>query len=163
MLRGTQRNAVPRAAVQALNRDVVTVQTRVRRDIARATSLKQAAIRRHMRIIRARRGDLRATLIAEAWAPNLASFAAREVPEGVRAKVWGRNQLHRGAFLGNQQRTAFARTSPRRLPIKALRGPSLRRTFIRRAIRESMVQTASERWAIEFDRALRFQLRRFNR
>lgn len=163
MLFGLEKKAVPKAARQSINRTIKTVQTRAVRQISRETSLQQKLMRRRMRIIQARGGRMLATLIAEAWSPNLASFNARQTKQGVRARVWGASKLHRGAFMANQGRTVFRRTSKKRLPIDALHGPSLRKHFLRRHINRAMREVAAERWPIEMQRALARQIKLINR
>lgn len=163
MLFGVEKKAVPKAAGQALNRVIGTVRTRSVRQVSKETGLKQAAMRRHMRLIKSRRGRMSATLIAESYAPNLTNFSARPTKAGVRARVYQQSVEHKGAFMAARGRPVFKRVGDKRLPIKGLRGPSLRRSYLQGHIRKAMRGTGAERWSIEMDRSLKRQIALVNR
>jgi len=168
-----QKKAVPKAASMAINRVAITVRKESVRGISKATSLKQKRVREAVVIaVKARRTNLVAVVQARPKGINLIEFVTRgkQVPSafrrkaGVSAKAWGERKVYKGSFVGRGRNSGkplvFARTSAQPKPLKTIHGPSIPRTFVQEEINRVMVATASRRWPIEFDRALRFALSR---
>lgn len=161
-LNRAQRQAIPTAAQQALNRTVRTVRTKATREISKDTSIKQKEVRGRLRIRNASKGRLKASLTADRYTPNLGEFAARQGRHGVIAKAWGQRRAYRGTFLTPRHK-AVKRLGRARFPLEPVFGPNLRGAFLEKRIVRLMRKTASERFRIEFERSLKNQLRRFNR
>ncbi|MDH5528029.1 MAG: phage tail protein [Nitrospirota bacterium] len=168
-----QKKAVPKAASMAINRVAITVRKESVRGISKATSLKQKRVREAVVIaVKARRTHLVAVVAARPKGINLIEFVTKgkRVPNafrrkaGVSAKAWGERKVYKGSFVGRGRNSGkplvFARTSAQPRPLKTIHGPSIPRTFVQEEINRVMVATASRRWPIEFDRALRFALSR---
>ena len=64
-----------------------------------------------------------------------------------------------GSFIGNQGRTVFVRTGKDRLPIKAVNTIDVPQMFNTRRINQAVQRIMQERFATNFDRALRDVLR----
>lgn len=180
MLSDMENRAVDTAAQQALNRVITSVRGEAVNQLYRDTGIQKKLIREKLRLKKATRGDLQAVLDAEpAKAVNLIQYVApaNRKPnhfnkklksgkyryEGVRARAWGKPKTYKGTFIGTGrggQPLVFARTGAGRQPIKAISGPSPRRSFVREAIQRVMTEHARARWVVEFQRALDNQLRR---
>ncbi|MDH5528254.1 MAG: phage tail protein [Nitrospirota bacterium] len=172
-LTAVQKKAVPKAASMAMNRVTITVRKDSVRGISRATALKQKRVREAVVIaVKARRSHLVAVVAARPKRINLIEFVTKgkQVPgafrrqTGVSAKAWAGRKVYKGTFIGRGKSSGkplvFARTSTHPKPLKAIHGPSIPRTFVQEEINRVMVETASRRWPIEFDRALKFALSR---
>lgn len=159
-LAGLSTQVVEPAAAAALNRVAVTTRRVAIKSIVDETGIRANAVRQRINISRANRNQLEARLKAQAYAPNLANYAARQVKGGVSANAWRNRKVYRGSFLAPKKRLVFTRVGPKRLPIKALRGPSVRKQFMRLPSERVMRQTIAERWPIEFAREVRFRLDR---
>lgn len=153
---------VQKAAMMALNKVAGSVRTEATRNIAKASGMKVSDVKAKMPVIRANRFNLTAQVKAEPWSPNLIRYGARETKKGVSAKAWGKRKVYKGAFIGNQGRTVFARVGKERLPIKALHGPSVPKEFMREANIAAMRSVITKRFPLEFDRAMQQRLRRKN-
>ena len=150
-----ERKYVPQAASAAINRVATSARAEAVREIARKTGLTQAEVRKHVDIVTANRGNLEATIVAKAWSPNLIRYKARQTPQGVVASPWRNKRTHKGTFIGNQGRTVFVRQGKARLPLKPVRGPSVRKEFLQGYAIKAMEKKVAERFGLEFDRALR--------
>ncbi len=59
-------------------------------------------------------------------------FGARQFAYGVRAKVWGKHQQYRSAFIVHKfAGGAYKRLTPRRFPIRQLYGPSVGKELVK--------------------------------
>jgi hypothetical protein len=154
-LKDIEKNVVPRAAAATINKVAVSARAEAVRQIARETGIPQAEVRKRIDIVgRASKYKLEAVITARPWSPNLIRFKAREVRQGVAASAWRKRKVYKGAFIGNKGRTVFARTSKDRLPIKPLRGPSVRVEFLRGYALKAMQRKIDERFNVEFERAM---------
>ncbi|MBI5135792.1 MAG: phage tail protein [Nitrospirae bacterium] len=171
-LTGLRKKAVPKAASMAINRVADTVRSRGVKAISGITSLKQKRVREAVVIaVKARRSNLTAVIRAKRSGINLIEFVAgaKRVPgafrrqAGVSAKAWGQRKVYKGTFIGKGPKSGklivAARTSKARGPLKGIAGPSVPRVFISEEVRREMLNTARQRWPIEFERALRVALR----
>ena len=71
-------------------------------------------------------GDARDTDHRHRPTPALSVFGAKQFSYGVRAKIWGRAQTYRSAFIvGRFGGNVFKRTSKARFPIEQLWGPAV--------------------------------------
>ena len=178
----TYPNAAKRASMRALNLAIRKTNTQAVRRIAKETSLKQKLVRKNIKQLKASPGFLRAKLIAQAFAPNLVEFMTGPAVErslvrkrrrgrgsaappgaGVRARAWGKSRVYKGTFVGRGRNSGkllvFTRTGPTRTAVlKAVRGPSVRRTFMDEQIFAAMRSTARDTFLKELDRQVRLIL-----
>lgn len=151
-----QRSAVPKAANRALNRIVGPTKTKAASSITKQTAFKSKEVRDHLIVRRSNWRTLKASITAERYSPNLIHYGAIKAGRGVKAKPYRKRRVFKGAFIANQGRTVFKRTSPRRLPIKKVYGPSVRAEFKRDDIRRIYATKAAQRWRPEFYQALNY-------
>lgn len=163
------------AQVQALNRTADAVRTGAGREIRAVYNIKLRAVRAASRIVRARRGELspRAEVSFAGRSINLAEFDPRQRPVKtargkrfavtVKVKVQGPRKLVAGGFLGvhgsSGYRGVFKRAGRDRYPIRTLRSVSIPRALEVKAITAAILKLADERYRVNFDAALRNQLR----
>lgn len=176
MLTDVQKKIVPKAATAALNRTIKQVQTQSVKEVSAITKLKAKDIRENMKQYKASWNRLQASIHAQPYAPNLINFKAKEKAKpkrkrknwqgGVYASAWGKRKLYRGAFIANKGRTVFTREikggqKVGRLPIKALKGPSLPRTFVQPKVNKAMHQVADRVWRQRFKHELDRRLKKY--
>lgn len=149
-----------KAVAMALNRTAATARSRATKAISAETGIKQASIREKLQIVRATRTALRAEIQAHKYAPNLIHYTARQTKAGVSANAWRKRKVYKHTFIGNKGRTVFHREGKARLPIKPVYGPSIPRTFMQRTTNRVLRETVAERFPIEFERALKVELRK---
>lgn len=161
---------VDRAAGQALNKVASSAKTQAVRSIAAQTGLKQKSFRQRVRIWqRANANRLHASVRALPFAPNLILFRAKRSPRGVIAQAWRKTTLYRSAFFIRPtqggaivaKRTGVPRGT--RGHLEWIYGPSVPSTFVQTETDQAMKAKVRERWPLEFDRALRRAIERFNR
>ncbi len=150
---------VQAVATMTLNKVAGSVKTETARRIARETGMKVREVSERIPITRATRFNLTAAVRAEPWSPNLIRYGARQTKQGVSAAAWRKRKVYRGAFIGNKGRTVFTRTSRARLPIKALHGPSIPRTFIQAHNLAAIRDVVTTRFPLEYERAMRQRMR----
>jgi len=158
-----QKQVVPKATVRSINRTLDQVNVRVARIIAKEMGMKVGAVKKRLKKIKATRGRFVAKLRPHHWTPNLIEFGARSLKnKGVSHKAWGNRQKTRGAFIGkgrtSGKRLVYARTTENRYPIKALYGPTLRKTFIEDRIMKVMKMMAKGRFPKNFNADFRYYL-----
>jgi len=178
-----QRGLCDKAAVMALNKTVAKGKTEMGRAIRSEFAIKAADVRPRLQVIRARRGKLVAELNPFASARrgrslNLIRFLENKVTmaEGRRRKKSGTQNVLRfkikkgsapktikGAFVGNKGRTVFRRTGKERLPIEAVSTIDVPQMFNTKRINKRVVAKIQKDFPIEFERAARLVLRRFNK
>lgn len=143
------RTQVRAAASRAINRAIDTARTHSGRAVASATKIKVREVRQRMSIVGSTPANLRATLTAHPYAPNLSRFRASENKAGVAATAWEGRKTYRHAFIMPSGKVV-TRTGKGRTPLKGLRGPSVPRTFVRDEIMESTEAAAYARFRKEF-------------
>jgi len=148
------------AAVAALNKVAVTARAQAARSISQQSGLPVNQVRERVPLARANRYTLEAAISARKYAPNLIRYSARQTKPGVSANAWRQRKVYRGTFIANKGRTVFARVGPERLPIKAVYGPSVPRTFIKDETLRAISTTVATRFPLELERALRALLRK---
>ncbi len=165
MLHNIRNHDVARAASRALNRTASQVRTAavkdLKADIGHATGLGSAAIRKNIRITKAKPGKLIAVLTPSGHAIPLINFSARQVAAGVSHKAWDRRQIATHAFIATMpsgHRGVFTRKGKKRLPIRELYGPSLPKEFSHRKILEALRRRAIVAWPKNFQNELNYYL-----
>lgn len=152
-LRAEQRR-YDRALRMAVNRAGSSAKTHGIRVVARETGLRQADIRAATRFNKMFGDKLDASIEMSGGARNLIRFQARQTRAGVSARAWGKRKVYRGTFIANDGHTVFKRKSSKRLPISAVYGPGVARTFGRKDVADEVIKKFNGRFPVEFQRAL---------
>lgn len=148
------------AAVRALNRTATTVRAEAVKRIRERYNLKAAAVRKQIRINRARRGRLVSEVLVSGRHIPLYDFAARQVKRGVTVRVTKQRKEVKGAFIATMPGGhvgVFVRRGKSRLPIRELFSISLPQAFTQKQILAALRKVAAERFDIELARELKFR------
>jgi hypothetical protein len=173
-----QKKVIP----AALNKVIAKANTEMVRGITSEFNIKASEVRENLRVIKARSvgGNWQASLDPNVKSRrgrgfNLIRFAEKKVSlaEGRRRKKAGtQNDLRfnikkgssskviKGAFLGNNGRTVFARTGKERLPIKALTTIDVPQMFNTKRISKRVIDRINAEMVVEFDRAINLAISR---
>ncbi|MCX2802249.1 phage tail protein [Microbulbifer thermotolerans] len=173
---------VPRAASQAINRTIRSVNSVAVKAEATDTGVKQKEIREAHRLYLANRNKLQAAIDAyRARAKNLIEFVrpsqrkpnyfnsrdrrGRYKSAGVRAKAWGKTKTYRGTFIQqvrNGKLLVLKRkpAGPRGGTTEGVVGPSPRNVFASNRLQEIMKRRAQERLSIELSRSISNEIRK---
>lgn len=177
------RGMVPRAASQAINRTVKSVNSSSVKRVSAETGVKQKEIRQAHQLHLARRNRLQATINAsKARAKNLIEFvrptqrkpnffnartkSGKYKAPGVKAKAWGNTKTYRGSFIQRASNGKLlvlkrkAQGGPRGGGTEGLTGPSPRGTFASQRLERVMERKARERIHIELSRSINNELRK---
>lgn len=179
-LKSIPENIQKKVIPAALNKVVAKANTEMVRGITSEFNIKASEVRENLRVTKARSvgGNWVASLDPNVKARrgrgfNLIRFAEKKVSlaEGRRRKKAGtQNDLRfqikkgssgkviKGAFLGNNGRTVFARIGKERLPIKALTTIDVPQMFNTKRISKRVIDRINAEMIIEFDRAINLQL-----
>jgi len=161
---------IPLLAIRALKAAQITVGKDTTAEIVELTKLKNREVKKEslkIKSVRQTGNHFIAKLTYRPFARNLAGKQFRpkmiktkrnrrgQVTKrgGLRVRIYGESRLIKGGFIANSGRTAFIRTSRRRLPIIPLVGPSPRRQFQnqnRRQMIEVFQTTAITRFSSVF-------------
>ncbi|TXT24461.1 MAG: Uncharacterized protein FD131_4968 [Rhodocyclaceae bacterium] len=171
-----------KAMVKALNTTIGQAKTNMASQIGKEFNLKVGAVKDRLTVTPASRksGELKLQAKLEATkrgnrrSMNLIAFqdgllttktaktAGRRNSVGqlgFKIKKSGGRKVITGSFIGNQGRTVFVRTGKDRLPIKAVNTIDVPQMFNTRRINQAVQRIMQERFATNFDRALRDVLR----
>ena len=156
------------AAVRALNRAATTVRAEAGRRIRERYNLRVSVIKDDLRLVRARRGSLESQVIARGAPIPLIEFGARQSRRaGLTVQVRrdrGRKRV-RNAFIATMKsghRGAYARRGRERLPIDELYSIGVPSMFSQREILRALRGVATQRFATELARELKFRSGRAN-
>lgn len=181
-LNSVQKRKLPIVIVRTLNKTATQVQAKtareIRKDFAALLTISASGAKRALKVIRAHRGRLIASVIASGKPINVIDFGARKVGAGVSAAPAGTRRTFVGAFIARMpsgkrlvvRRKQAAATSggtdskgrqrKGRLPVRGLWGPSLPKIVLNAQLQRVMRRVADARWRINFDRELSRILRR---
>ena len=121
-----------RAFSMALNKEGRKSFTQLRRALAQQSSIPRGAVNAATRFRSATRADLATITSGSGRHLPLSLFGAKQFSYGVRAKVWGRAQTLRSAFVVKRYGGGvFKRTGKARFPIEQLWGPSVPQEMLR--------------------------------
>jgi hypothetical protein len=173
-----------RAMASALNKTVEQARTQMAREIVSEYRVTSGYVRERLRVRRAffKAGQigLNAELIGggKRRSANLIAFVEKAVTMAEakrRGKAGTLNQLRfqvrrsggkktvKGAFIGNQGRTVFARATDKRLPIKAIQTIDVGQMFNQKRINDRVVAAIKQRFPVIFERDARFFIDKFNK
>ena len=116
----------------ALNKEGRKSFTEMRRSLAQQSSIPRSAVNGAMRFKSATRSTV--STVTSGWGRHLplALFGARQFSYGVRAKIWGKAQSFRSAFVVKRYGGGvFKRSAKARFPIEQLWGPSVPTEMLR--------------------------------
>ena len=115
-----------RAFSMALNKEGRKSFTTMRRALSLQSSIPRGAVNAAMRFKGATRPTLSTTTAGSGRHLPLSFFGAKQFSYGVRAKIWGRAQTFRSAFVVNRYGNGvFKRQGKARFPIEQLWGPAV--------------------------------------
>lgn len=115
-----------RAFSMALNKEGRKAYTAHRRALVQQTSIPRSIVNSAMRFRSSTRSRLSTRIVGSGRHLPLSVFRARQFSYGVRAKIWGRTQVFRSAFMVRRYgNTVFKRVGKARLPIERLWGPAV--------------------------------------
>ena len=160
----TRIEAIPeRAAVQGLNRAATRAITDWSRGIRSKYAMRARAVRKRIGIRRARRGRLRAELIAGRFQLRVAEFRPRQTRRGVSVRIRkGVTTRLSGQFIARTRggyTGVFGRTSSARLPLREQEA-FLFSDAAAEALTPDVRRAIEKRVHDEVERAVTFQLGR---
>lgn len=188
MLSGMRRVSVRRAAAKALNKVAGTVKTRIKRSISEQINIKQKSVNKKISIKKARRNNLVATIRGTGHGFFLEEYKVKRTKAGVKYTAFGKTTLIKSAFkrkdkpgwwkripsktitvkagVGGRHYGETTYKGPKgslvgRLPIRRLYGAPIPAAMITKETKKVLNKTVKERWRIEFDRAIRLELRKY--
>lgn len=173
-----EKQYIPQATVMALNKIGSTVLSESKRRLKAESGLKRLnLLNKYVSVSRANRARPYFTIRFDRKWISMMEFDATQGAEGVLARAWGRRKMYKGAFIAtmsNGKRDVFVRTGNRRgeprrvktgknigklyrpgLPIKILYGPYLPTLKRQTKLDEMAAQVVSDRFGLEFSRAIR--------
>lgn len=116
----------------ALNKEGRKSFTQLRRALAQQSSIPRAAVNAATRFKSATRATMSTVTSGTGRHLPLSLFGAKQFAYGVRAKIWGKAQNFRSAFVVKRyDNGVFKRTSKARFPIEQLWGPSIAKEMLR--------------------------------
>jgi hypothetical protein len=116
----------------ALNKEGRKSFTQMRRSLAKQSSIPRGAVNEATSFRSASRNALSTTTTGSGRALPLSFFGAKQFSYGVRAKIWGKAQTFRSAFVVTRfNNGVFKRTGKARFPIEQLWGPSIAKEMLR--------------------------------
>ena len=116
----------------ALNKEGRKSFTEMRRSLAQQSSIPRGAVNASMRFKSATRSTLSTVTTGCGRHLPLSFFGATQFSYGVRAKIWGKAQTFRSAFVVKRYGGGvFKRTGKARFPIEQLWGPSVPKEMLR--------------------------------
>ena len=121
-----------RAFSMALNKEGRNAYTQHRRALVQQSSIPRGVVNAAMRFRGSTRSTLSTRIVGSGRHLPLSVFGPKQFSYGVRAKIWGRAQTYRSAFMvkrfGN---SVFKRVGKARLPIERLWGPAVPTEMLR--------------------------------
>ncbi len=115
-----------RAFSMALNKEGRKSFTQLRRSLAHQSSIPRGAVNAATRFQSATRATMSTVTSGTGRHLPLSFFGAKQFSYGVRAKIWGKAQTFRSAFVVKRYGGGvFKRTGKARFPIEQLWGPAV--------------------------------------
>lgn len=151
-----------RAAGMAINKVADKVKSEAASIISARTRLPIRKVRKRITIRRASRGNLIAIVTGNSYSPNMGNYSPSQSAYGTGATVPpGRRVAVSHAFImkrkGNpvmiRQKVGGGRVA--RKPLESVRVEVLKRTWVQSTVNQTLERVISERWPIEFNRALK--------
>lgn len=168
-LTGLQRRAIPRVAVQSLNRAGIRMLSEASKAAGDAIGIKPKEAKTRMVLDKANRGRLyarvrpnaagrRATNLIAAVSPGKRHPGAFSARSGVAARLGGKTKVYRGTFIipasNSGKPIVVTRRNAERLPVVAKSLPSVAGVLTRDQVRDRAISKGVEVWRSEFPRNL---------
>jgi hypothetical protein len=132
MVQKVGEGAATLAFSRALNHEGRKSFTAVKRALRGQTDIPPGIISAAMKFRSSSRANLRTIISGSGRELPLRLFRPAQFSYGVRAKVWGKHQAYRSAFIiAKYGGNVFHRTSKKRLPIQQMFGPSIPREMVK--------------------------------
>lgn len=137
----------------AMNKKGKQGHTAVVRALSKQTSIKQKDIRANMKFVRSSPATLTTRISGSGKPLSLKYFGAKQFSYGSKARVWGRQQKFKSAFIHAGRPGSgimvggghvFVRTTGKSNPIKPLFGPSIPVEMLKDDAVEAFEQNAQE-------------------
>ena len=167
-----------RVYAMALNKTATTVNTSVKKAVAKQMGTSQQNVVKHggMKLLKASASNLTAAIDVRGGYMPLKDFGPNQTRKGVSAAAWGKRKLYDGTFLNKGRRAAtgigpvgraragghvfkntgkFNKVSKRNNAIEALWGPAVPREVVRDESAATFYRIADTRMPIEIERAVR--------
>jgi hypothetical protein len=178
-----QKGVREKALASAMNKTIEQARTQMTREITQEFAVDRGYVRDRLRI---RRASFKAGVFGmsaeldgsqKKRSANLIRFADRfttlarirkAAKEGKKPQMQfkikrvGGKKVITGAFVGNNGRTVFIRTTDNRLPIKALQTIDVGQMFNTKRINAVVVRTLREKFPEVFEREARYFTDKFN-
>lgn len=144
-----------KAEVRSMNDIGGLARTQIIRDTAKELGITAKHVREFSEVRRATFTRPIYSLTGDGRTPGLMRFGAKETKAGVSARVWagGKRTTFAGAFIAKS--LVFKRTGEARLPVKALKGPSMGRAWARDKTQRVIDRVMRDRWDEVFTRNLK--------
>lgn len=149
-----------KAAARALNKTADKTATAAAREINDATKIPVREVRKRLIVRRASSSRLVAEIQALPYAPNLSKFRPTQNKAGVAASAWERRKTYKHAFIHPRTGRVVTRTTNKRTPLKGLRGPSVRSTFMQERVITKLDAVARQAWRTNMEHELARELRK---
>lgn len=172
---------MPEATARALNRTVDQGKVAASREVkAAGYSMKIGEIKKAMRLKRATKSELRASIIASGRPIPLIQFSARQTSKGVSVNVLKGRKLIEGAFIATMpsgHRGVFVREPGAKhrkvakgktagwhaLPIRELWGPSIPAAVANEKVQQALLSFMQDRFPKLLDHEVKWRSRRVGR
>lgn len=118
--------------------------TAVKKALLEQTGIPKGTIAGSMKFRRATRKNLQTIISGSGSELPLSLFKPSQFSYGVRAKVWGKHQTYRSAFIvAKYGGNVFHRTSRQRFPIQKMFGPSIPKEMVKDQTLETFEQSGN--------------------
>jgi hypothetical protein len=132
MVQQVGEGAAALAFSRALNHEGRKSFTAVKRALRKQTDVPPFMITASMTFRPSSKHHLRTIISGSGRELPLRLFKPSQFSYGVRARVWGRQQVYRSSFIvAKYGGNVFHRTSPKRFPIQKLFGPSIAKEMLK--------------------------------
>lgn len=129
---------------RALNHEGRKTFTAVKRTLRQQTDIPTSMITASMAFRSSSQRNLRTIISGHGKELPLRLFKPSQFSYGVRAKVWGRHQTYRSAFIvAKYEGNVFHRTSRKRFPIQKMFGPSIPKEMVQDQTLETFEQSGN--------------------
>ncbi len=138
--------ALPKVMSRGLNRTAISARTEISRSLAKRIGLKIKDVRDKLALQRASYSNWRSAVRISGKRFGLIKFRAHQTKKGTTYKRGRKRILIRHAFIATMKtghQAVFMRKEPDRLPIKELRGPSLKQVYVGAQDQVNRIQTES--------------------
>jgi hypothetical protein len=144
MVQEVGEGAAALAFSRALNHEGRKSFTAVKRSLRKQTDIPPFMITASMAFKSSSQRNLRTIISGSGKELPLRLFKPSQFNYGVRAKVWGKHQTYRSAFIvAKYGGNVFHRTSKKRFPIQRMFGPSIPKEMVKDETLETFEQSGN--------------------